>query len=373
MSAATVPTVRISGAPEERGAQLGRQASAQIHKSMALYRDAFAHYTGLTWAEVRKRALAFQPAIEAYDDEIVPEMAGTAAGAGLDFEDILAINTRTEVMYGVSAQMAPECTAFGARRSATHDGNVLLGQNWDWLAPSRDSCILLEADLPGRPSFVTFVEAGLLAKIGFNDAGIGLVTNLLLTDEDRGEPGVPFHVILRGVLTASSFAEAIEAVTRAPRASSANFLIAGADGEMVDLEVRPGGPDNVHRLEAVDDRVHHTNAFCGPIGSAQDRGLAVLPDSVPRNDRIGALLEARHGGLDVDSAMEALRDHEGLPAAICRHPDDDVHPMERVETIGSVVIDLAAARMHLALGPPCEHEYVTVTPQVAQGPGAPGR
>jgi isopenicillin-N N-acyltransferase-like protein len=362
----SVQTVRISGGPEERGAELGRQAERQIRQSVDMYRATFAHYTGLSWGEVRERAAAFRPAIDAYDPELVPEMAATAAGAGVDLEDILAINTRTEVMYGLGAKMAPECTAFGARAEATRDGHVLLGQNWDWLPASVDNCILLEVEATGGPAFVTFVEAGLLAKIGFNDAGIGMVTNLLLTEEDQGDSsGVPFHVILRGILASATFDEAVGAITRARRASSGNFIVASAEGELVDLEVRPGGPEHVHRIEPTDDEVHHANSFCGPIGSARDRGAELLPCAPRRTRRLGELLADAHGRLDTELAKELLQDHDGLPTAICRHADESLHPLERVVTACSMVLDLTAARMEIAVRAPCQHAYEPMTPAFA--------
>lgn len=366
MSAAAFQRVQVSGAPYDRGAQLGRQAQERIGHTLALYRDAFAHYTGLTWDEVCERSRAYLPPMEAYDSELVPEIAGIAEGAGVGFDDILAINTRTEVMYGFSGRMAAECTAFGAHGSATASGDVLIGQNWDWLPPASQSCIVLEAELPGRASFVTFVEAGLLAKMGFNDAGIGLVANLLLTDEDRGDVGVPFHAVLRNVLAARSFDEAVAAVTRARRASSGNYLIAGADGTLADLEARPGGPEAVHRIDPTRDRVLHANTFCGPIGGASDRGIDTLPDSPRRTARIEQLLDQNHGRLDAEVAGEMLRDHDGAPSSICRHADESLAPLEGVVTIGSVVIELSAGRLNLAFGPPCENAYEAIVPEFAR-------
>lgn len=364
---AAIQTLRVSGAPAERGAQLGHQAGDRIRRSIDMYQATFAHYTGLGWDEVRTRAAEFVHAFDAYDPELVPEMAATAAAAGVDLEDILAINCRTEVMYGLGDSAATECSAFGARGAATRDGHVMLAQNWDWLAPSVDNCILLEMHSPGRPTFVTFVEAGLLAKIGFNDAGIGMVTNLLLTDEDRGNPaGVPFHAILRRILWAATFEDALTATTRTERASSGNFVIASTGGELVDVEVRPGGADRVHRIEPVDDEVHHANSFCGPIGRAHDRGRDILPCGPRRTDRLGALLAERRGRLDVEAAKELLQDHDGAPTAICRHPDESLHKLERVVTTGSVVMDLTAAHMEVALGRPCEGSYARVTPAFAE-------
>ena len=66
------------------------------------------------------------PAVEAFDERYVDEMRGIAKGAGVGFEDILAINVRTEVMFSAKARAARdlrrsprECTTVAVLPSAT--------------------------------------------------------------------------------------------------------------------------------------------------------------------------------------------------------------------------------------------------------------
>jgi len=363
---ASPPRIRISGAPLERGTQLGRQAGDAIRHSIDIYKRTFAHFTGLTWQEVRERARAYESAIKGYDPDLLEEMAGTAQGAGVDFEDILAINTRTEVMYGHSAAALAECTALAARGTATAGGRVLAAQNWDWLPDTRQSSILLEVAIPGRPAFVTFVEAGLAAKMGFNSAGVAMVTNLLLTDRDTGAVGVPFHVILRNILLAEGFEEAKAAITWPVRASSGNYLIVTAGGDMVNIEAQPGsGP--VHEMAPVDDVLIHANSFCGPLDDARDRALDSLPDSPARRARMVELVDAARGRLDADVLRtELLCDHAGRPAAICRHPDERLPEPERLATVGSIVIDISSSTAQLCFGSPCEGSYEPISPSFVE-------
>src|SRR5262249_47303605 len=135
-----IPFVQVSGRPRERGRAIGAAAGERIRRSVANYEETFAHYTGLRWSDVCRRAEAFVGPIEEYDGEILDEMGGMAEGAGLDFRDILAVNVRTEVMYGISAALAPECTACAIDPAATTGGHVLLAQNWDWRPVTRDAC-----------------------------------------------------------------------------------------------------------------------------------------------------------------------------------------------------------------------------------------
>jgi isopenicillin-N N-acyltransferase-like protein len=359
-----IPHIRVQGSPAERGRMLGNAAAERVRRSVANYQETFLHYTGLSWDDVCDRAEAFVDPIGEYDSEILEEMRGIADGAGLDFRDVLAVNVRTEVMYGVSAAFAAECTACGVDASRTAGGHVIVAQNWDWRPVTRDACILLELDQAPKPSFITFLEAGLVGKMGFNSAGIGMMTNLLITDLDRGEPAVPFHVILRGILNAASFGEAVDAVLRARRAASANYLIASADGQLVDLETTPGGPEGVRSIAPESGVLAHANTFVTPLDGLVDVGLEKLPDSPSRTRRMHAALSGQ-GSAEVGRLKELLADHTGHPGSICRHTNEEEHPIERIATNASLIADLTAQELHIAVGPPCEGSYEVVRPRFA--------
>jgi isopenicillin-N N-acyltransferase-like protein len=78
------------------------------------------------------------------------------------------------------------------------------------------------------------------------------------------------------------------------------------------------------------------------------------------------LVREAHGRIDVAAAREILTDHEGSPTAICRHPAEGAHPLESVVTVASVIMDLAAARLDLTFGRPCESERETLVPGFAR-------
>ena len=214
-----------------------------MQRSIDLYTAVFRHYTGLGWTEVRDRAGTFAEWFDDTDVQLLPEIEGIAEGAGVDAEDVLALNVRTEVMFGLDTRAAraaaKECTSIGAAPPATAGGRVFVAQNWDWKPPARDTCVLLAMRPAGRPAFVTLVEAGLLAKAGMNDGGLGLATNALTSSRDRGEPrrAVPRDPADR-VLTSTSLEEAVAEVTVA-RARVVGELPdrLPSDGQLVE----PGG------------------------------------------------------------------------------------------------------------------------------------
>jgi isopenicillin-N N-acyltransferase like protein len=361
------PRIRVEGTHYERGRQYGAQARAQVHLSVQAYERVFAHYAGWDWPAVRRAAAAFEAPIAAFRPAYLDEMRGIAEGAGLDLADVLAINVRTEVMYAAKARQAPlaaraaggqvpaECSAFavvpapGAPQPVT-----LLGQNWDWLLHSAQTLVILEARQDDGPDFVTVVEAGLLAKTGLNAAGLGLVTNALVTDADVGAPGVPYHVLLRAILDCATVTDALKVLQAGIRSSSANYLIAQASGAALDVEAAPGDFTRLYPRFPDHGLLLHTNHFLSPRLHPADLSLWAMPDSAIRLQR---LLAGARTPAALDDFRVLLADHADYPHGICAHPDPDEHPLERGATIASVLMDLNARRLWLAAGNPCQAPY----------------
>ena len=61
----------------------------------------------------------------------------------------------------------------------------LLAQNWDWHPDLRASTVVWIVEHDDR-WFATLTEAGILAKIGLNSAGLGVCLNILRTTADGG-------------------------------------------------------------------------------------------------------------------------------------------------------------------------------------------
>jgi isopenicillin-N N-acyltransferase-like protein len=344
------------GGPRERGRAYGAQAADRVRRSIEIYERIFDHYAQLPWADVRRRAAAFVDAIDAYDVQLLPELEGIAEGAGVEAEDVLALNLRTEVMFGLDARPAQasmkECTAIGLRLD---DRQVWIAQNWDWKPAVRDSCVLLVCAPHDRPGFVTLVEAGLWAKCGANEAGIGLATNALQSSRDRGEPGVPYHAILRRVLTSATVDEALDAVRRGPRASSANYLIGERDGRIVDVEATPGGSEDLFTQQG--PSLVHANHFVWPEPAPfHDLGLIDGEDSPVRH----ACAASRSGGIATEGDLHAaLASHDDPAGTVCAHGDPTLDPVEDYVTVASIVADLTAGTIAVTHGNPCTATYMS--------------
>jgi isopenicillin-N N-acyltransferase-like protein len=360
----TFPQIRVEGGPRDRGRAYGEQASERVHVSLDAYAQVFEHYAGWDWPRVTAEALRFESAIQEYEPRYLEEMRGLAEGAGVGYEDVLALNVRTEIMFAAKARQAreamrqpSECSAFAVLPGASATGHTLVGQNWDWLLHSFETVVVLEAHQEEGPDFVTVVEAGLLAKTGMNSSGIGIATNALVTDCDDGTPAVPYHVVLRALLDSETISDALVAVQRAPRSSSANYLVAAEDGVAVDIEAAPGDFSRLFLLFPEDGVLLHTNHFRSPAFDGKDVSLWIMPDSPFRLDRLHTLTREAGPALSSEAFQAALADHANYPLGLCCHPDERLDLDDQSATVASVIMDLDTRTLWLAEGHPCSIPY----------------
>ena len=357
-----LPHVRVRGDHRERGRQYGELTRDRVHLSLEAYERVFMHDAGWDWKRVRCEAMRHVAAIEALDVGYLEEMKGIAQGAQVEFEDILSLNVRTEVMFSARARQAlgqsfAECSSFFLMPSVTANGHTIVGQNWDWLVHCVDTTVVLEVEQEERPNFVTVVEAGLLCKAAMNSAGLGLATNALVTGDDRGEEGIPYHVVLRAIIDCESVVDVISKVQRMTRSSSANYLVAHRDGVGVDLETAPGAFTRVYCLLPEQGVLLHTNHFLSPRFDGTDVSLWAMPDSAVRLLRCRSVLETAARPYAAESIERMLADHANYPNSVCCHPDDRDHPQEQGATVASLIMDLDEQKMWLADGNPCEVPY----------------
>jgi isopenicillin-N N-acyltransferase-like protein len=382
----------IVGAPYERGRQYGAAVPHLIDHSIASYARLFAYRRGLDWAESQAAALGYLPVLREVAPDLLEEMRGIAEGAGHQLGEILALNVRTELMAGIGSGVvdpgwpaararnraagvperpddgaAPaagavpiddgECTTAAAQPSATATGATVLAQTWDWQGDQRAACILLRVRAGGEPELLTLTEAGILAKIGLNSAGVAVGLNLLRSAIDGREVGMPVHVLLRKMLQARGFAEARAMAEVAPASGSTSITLASADGGLVSLEITPAG---VAEVPAQGGVLAHAN-HCLDAGAAAGECPInpALTTTVERHGRAWELLHAG-GALSVADFQAILRDHDGDPRCICRHPDMRLAPVDRGESVCGVVIDLGARVMHVAPDVPCTVAFTPV-------------
>lgn len=351
--------VRVGGPPERRGRAYGLAVRDRVRAAIAGYAVVFEHYAGWDWSQVRRHALKFSSTVDDFSPSSARELRAIADGAGVEYADILALNTRSEIMFAAPgparAVAATECTSFALGPSRSADGHVVLAQNWDWIELARRTAVVLVVSRDDGPGFVTVVEAGMLAKVGVNASGVGLCTNTLISDGAEGSIAVPYHVLLRSVLDSDSGTEAVERIESTPRANSANYLVADDTGFCVDLETTPGsGP--CARIRQRDGLVSHANHFLTPGLTTVDRYLERKSNTRNRMANLTRLVD-RPGRWTESELRSVLADHADAPSSVCQHPDPDQHEAERTCTIAGVMIDVQGRSLSYTSGSPCESAW----------------
>jgi isopenicillin-N N-acyltransferase like protein len=342
-----IEIVEIEGEPFARGRQYGARVAGAIRQNAAAYRRLIAYHGGPQGAGATAAALAFAPILASHAPALLDEMRGIAAGAGLELADLLLINARSELM--AAPLQGGECTALAATSPATAAGDVLLAQNWDWYTAVEAEPLLLRIRLPAGPEILTLAEAGQVAKIGLNSAGLGVCLNFMQHNH-RGQ-GLPVHVLLRLMLECETLGAAAWQAYGHPRAGAANILLAHAEGDILDLELTATAVDH-HYGDA--GWLVHANHFESPLLRGGDAGLAGSPSTLARAARARRLLAAQVGRVSLATFHAILCDHAYGHAAICRHPDPALPPQEQTETRASLIMELSERRLHLAAGQPCQ-------------------
>lgn len=351
----TIPLhVSREATPFERGLHFGRAQKAAVECSVRAYRKLFAASRGLTDPEILALGAAYRSALSAQHPELAIEIEGIASGAGQAAEELFALNARTEIIAG---SFRPECSVVGFS-GGQGESDAWIAQNWDWHMDLRAARVLWEVHPPSGPSFLTVTEAGILAKLGVNSAGLGVLLNLLSTETDGGTDGIPIHAALRLVLSTCHDVDEGRALLESLQfcASSAVSLV-DSSGALVTLEVWPGG---INAIEpASNGFLTHTNHFCRSIEPARDMVAEQYPDSVARqrclDQRILHLTDQTH----YTAATRLLRSHEGRPHSVCYHDADNPAYLERHESLLSLILLPAAQTVLFTDGSPCRNEYQT--------------
>lgn len=347
--------INITGAaPFERGRQHGEGAKELIERGIKSYQESFEKDQHVPWGKVREKAMRYAEFLARDYGDLLDEIRGIGSGAGVDFEDMMVLNTRYELLkFPIQ-----ECTTYAVLPQAAADHHTYQGMNWDNVRWMENSSVLLRVDEQNGIKYFCMTEAGQLIRHGFNNFGIGLCSNNLLSTGDHDKMGVPTNFMRRRILTSKTLEEAVESVNRVARSVSCNLMIGSACGEALDLEVNPAVPIV---LKPIDGILTHANHFVVHREICRSKGANF------RDVRLYSLLERRKGEITPEYIMECLRDHyradPSSHEAICKHRPKDgesagIDPAKASVTIASQIYDLTEKKAWICKGNPCENEYV---------------
>lgn len=332
----------------------------------------------MTWDQVTLEAEKYTKPLEKTCSRYLQEIEGLAAGAGVSPLDVLALNVRTEIMFGLFTEASPTktngnshqhhnnddipsegCTSLAWVDSAGGEGSAattqsFLAQNWDWQPGQRENiviCHVSPTDEPTISKFSMITEAGLIGKIGFNANGVGCCLNAIRA---RGvDPArLPVHFALRTVLESQSRKDAIAKLEAVGVAGSAHILVADETGSN-GLECSPVSGIKKIAMDA-DGRVYHSNHLVLEHPGVDEP--AWLADSHTRLARIkvlaGTTLADRRAasGEDLGRLLEIFKCEEGYPGSINRKAEGE----STSETLFTIIMNLSRREAWVKFGRPTE-------------------
>ncbi len=353
------PEITLTGTPYEKGFTHGSLCKEQVLASIRSYSRSFKNNVKLSWEDAQALALSFLPVFKGKYAKYIDEMKGIADGAGVRFEEILALNLRSEILYTglVEGMNADErgCTAFSALAPATKDGVTLAGQTWDYTVTQRDAAIIARVPAEGDiPAMLLFLEGGIVGGKGVNEAGISLTLNAIVTEGYK--IGVPLHIRMRRVLECKTLNQAFAEAAVTPIPMPANLIITHKDGLSLCLELDPSGCDVI--LPDDGGIIVHTNHYYGPrmVLNHEHRAGG---SSYMRLQRMRQLMKSKKDLTQAD--LEAFcKDHAGYPTSICVHPDPSLPPEAKAlagATNYAFIADLTNGIVRFVAGNPCEGEF----------------
>jgi isopenicillin-N N-acyltransferase-like protein len=283
-------------------------------------------------------------------------MRGIAEGAGVAFEDIFLVNARTEILKiaarpDLRARLLGEspdgCTAVTVMPSATKDGELIHAQNWDWKVECSETGVVLRILNDNGPSILTYTEAGMMARSGFNSAGVAITGNNLESSVDYSQIGVPLPMIRRRALECMHAAQAMHTVYTTPKTASNNMAVSHADGVAVNFECSPA---ETFLLYPENHLLVHSNHWLSPValGKLKDTGVAMSPCSLYRHTRVREVLEPHIGAITPGLVKKALLDDKLSPWSVCRPPRLDPARNIQTATVSTVVMQPRAGIMEVA-------------------------
>lgn len=350
--------LETKGDAYDRGFTYGSKRKRMITDLVQSHYTFYSRYFSTSKDQLREMARKFLPYIEGYSPEISKELEGTAAGAGIGNDEIAIVVAFVEIYYPM---LVGGCTAFAVAPPKTKTNEIYSGQNNDeGLDPWMDGrgCVLVKFKRKDGPDVLSYMYAGTPAMMGLNTSGLSLCLNAITCEQSK--LGVPSTVVAREILQQKNLDDAIDAVDRATRANSFNYLIAEKTGRACDVEAIPSGTD---KFFIENGMLTHTNHILSKkLNFKKDMiltsGAGYGLDTIPRYCKMNELIESNSGNITLEVLFDFLRDHTNYPNSICRHADPKDPPELKGRSLDGFVMAPGKGEMWIAHGNPCENEFI---------------
>ncbi|HUZ83597.1 MAG TPA: C45 family peptidase [Gaiellales bacterium] len=327
-----IPVLRVGGTPRQVGEQLGAATAATVRAAVA----------GCPDAQI-DRSQPFRDATTAALPEVIEELEGVAAGAGVDPYALFAVSV--EQLWDAPPAHGSgrgRCTDLVAGSPATLDGRLWVAHNNDLEAAAGGRVVAAVRRVEGLPEVFT-IGVGPWISVGFNAAGLSVTGNELSPTDVR--PGIPPLLHMHRIVALPTLERAVAESLHPARSSSYNYVLAHRDGSVANIE---GSATDAETTGLDRDGVLvHTNHYVCERMRRYEADPAYAVRSQTRYDVARAWLGRGPAGPEL--LRSALSDHANAPDSLCRHASDG----SSTATVFWCIADVSSGKIVFGGGNPC--------------------
>ncbi|MFB4165509.1 C45 family autoproteolytic acyltransferase/hydrolase [Alteribacillus sp. JSM 102045] len=298
------PILYLKGSSIDIGEQYGEQAKEEIKHNISLFKKA----ANQSHSKLSQAAHEYESFLEEKSPEILERLRAMAESAGVNYQDLLALNALGEEFLGEG------CTTVLAAGDATKSGNAYYHKNRDARIGSKQVVVQMEPE--DGQKYIGITSAGYSGMaMGINEKGVSVGNNVLST-WDIG-PGYGNLDVIRMTLEEAADAEsAVDFIQEVPRQSGSSYGI--ADNEDAAFVEATHSAAAVKWIE--DEVMAHTNHFildgmekydALDFNNLQENPWSWYVSTKERLSRATGLIDQNFGSIDARTLIKLSEDQDG--------------------------------------------------------------
>lgn len=297
---------------------------------------------------------SYMETVDKTTPHLIDEVRGIAAGCGIDFQTILALQLSEEIDFLTGELQSRACTSLSQNK--TSETPTLLAQNMDPPQLFHGKPVLLHfIDRDRSLEKYVFTFPGLIGLCGLNSQGVGVTCNgMSMLNHQR--KGLPIAFLLRGVLDCETGKEAFDFIEKVVMSGPQCFTI-GSKEEARCYECSANSKQVFYPFSNKKLTLH-TN-FAAVNRDFNDMFVDLLkrygktvddPYFCPRYfwayDQIDSL--------DYQLSLASMKN-------ILSAPQPAIEPISNDNTFGSLIMELGAvSALHIAPGRPDSTKFIAL-------------
>lgn len=342
--------IECSGTSYEIGRQYGKAARKNIIKSI----DALINRISFGQKSVKEEVLAntrkYIPLVESFDPELIEMLKGQAEGSSVSFDEVFALRCWFELRFYYQ-RLTAMCTSFAVTGKATRGGKTIVGESFD-VMPGITLDLVRKKHKDGMKQLSLVFWGG--GELTLTSAGLAVVLNVVLTPAEEQRLNIPCCCVMPKAMRQKRIGDALEVFCSSGR-SMLHYALASKEGEIFSIETKP---DDFSVIQPVNDFLVHTNHFLTDRFKVGDSRIPEIRGSTyVRQQRLHRLIDKYYGDLTVERMMEFMSDHHNYPHSICGHPNEEMLPSFRSETVATIIMVPEDGLMYVTDGQPCQNEF----------------